>query len=809
MGILRRLNTSWRAAVRDRGYALTVVLTIAFGIAANTAVFSVVNSVLLRPLAYRDPGRLVIASEIIPELSHLYPRIPVNARHYTEWRDRLKSFDQIAILDGRDFILTRSGEPERLHGARASSNLFSMLGITPQFGRVFTAGEDKPGQDHVAIITDSLWERRFHRDRGVVGKSIVLDTEPYSVIGVLPRGFHLPKSGEGSLVPLPREAEVFKPIALRESDLDWFGQFNFLVIGRLKPGVSEAQARAEMNVLQAAIATHFPEKMHLKVWLTTLEEEVVGASRKPLSILLGAVGAVLLIICVNLANLSLARSNSRRRDLAIRTALGASRAQIARQALVESLTLSLAGGVLGVALAYAALKIIVSQAPIDLPRLDEVGLDGRVLWFAFALSAMTGLLFGMIPAWRSTAADPQEALRSNTRSSTETKGGLRIREVLVGFEVGLSAVLLIVAGLLIASFSRLMNVDKGFNSDHLIAVQVGLSPTTYKTDEDRDRYYRQLTEKVRQIPGVKSSAIISHLPLQGETWVDIMMREGDTRPATEQPIINVRFASADYFRTMRIPVIRGRAFEETDRNHQVVVVSERAAERAWPGENPIGKRFRRAPDNPLLEVIGVVKDVRVNLSKDPVLTVYIPYWQRSVDDMNVVLRAAGDPRAAAAFVRSAVWSIDPDTVIGKIQTMDDVASSTVAQRRFQMLLIAGFAAAALVLACIGIYGVISWSVTRRRNEIGIRMALGAQAGHVRRMVLVEGMRPVLLGLAMAVGVALAFGQVLNALLFGVTSRDPLTLAAVVCVLAGVAAAACLIPAFRSTRYEPVEALRYE
>ena len=338
-------------------------------------------------------------------------------------------------------------------------------------------------------------------------------------------------------------------------------------------------------------------------------------------------------------------------------------------------------------------------------------------------------------------------------------------------------------------------------------VQVGLSPTTYKSNKDRDGYYRQLIDKVRQIPGVKSSAIISHLPLQGETWVDLMMREGDARPAAQQPIINVRFASSDYFHTMGVPVVKGRAFEETDRNRQVAVISERAAERGWPGENPIGKRFRRAPDDPLVEVIGVVKDVRVSLNKDPVLTVYLPYWQRSVDNMNVVLRAGGDPHAAAAFVRSAVWSIDPDTVVGKIRTMDDIASNSVAQRRFQMILIAGFAAAALLLACIGIYGVISWSVTRRRNEIGIRMALGAQPGEVRRMVLAEGMRPVALGLIVAVGVALAFGQILNALLFGVTSRDPVTLVSVVSVLAAVAAAACLVPAFRSTRYEPVEALR--
>ena len=798
-----------RALLKDRGYTTVALLTLAFGIAINTIIFSIVNGVLLRPLAWREGGRLVVVNEIVPELAQAWPRLPVNERHFFEWRDHSTSFAALAIIDGRQFALTRVGEPEQVPGAAISADFFPMLGVQPQIGRNFVPQEDRAGHDRVAIITDALWSRKFHRNPGLVGRSVTLDGTTRTVIGILPPSFHFPRT-EGPFATLPRKADIFVPAAFERNAVEWLGDFNYTVIGRLNPGISLQRALAELNVIQASIAARFPEKVHLRASLTPLQDEMVGTVRRGLLILLGAVGAVLLIVCVNLANLSLARVTGRRRDLAIRTALGAGRGQLVRHVLKESVCIAAVGGAAGIALASQGLQAVLRFAPVDLPRVENIHLDARVLLFAAALSILTGLLMGILPAWRAASADPQEALRGTSHTATEGLRGLHARDLLVGLESALSAILLIAAGLLIGSFVRLLKVDQGFEADRLIAVQINLPSSTYGEAKQREPYYRELIEKLRGIPGVTSAALISHLPLEGRDWGDFIHKVGDNRPTFEQPSADYRFCSPAYFRTMGIPFMAGTAFTDADRNRNPALISEAAARAVWPGVNPIGRKFYRGNENePPFEVLGVVRDVRIGITQAPAPTVYVPYWYRSRTGMNAVVRTSLNPRSLASAIRSAAWSIDPDTVIGEVRTMQNVISDSVGQRRFQMWLITGFAVSALLLACIGIYGVVSWSVARRRNEIGIRMALGARVGEVQRMVISQALRPVVAGLILGVATALALGRFLNAVLFGVSPRDPLTIAGVAAVLMSVATLACYIPSRRAARNDPLSALRQD
>ena len=810
MSLWTDLRQALRGLRRDRAYTTVALLTLAFGIAANTVIFSIVDGVLLRPLSYPEPDRLVVVNEIVPELAGQYPRLPVSAKHYFEWRDRSSTFEQIGIVDGGRWVLTGDGEPEQLEGARVSANLLPMLGARPVLGRLFRDEEDQPGRDNVVVISHALWTRRFNGDAGVIGRSLTIDGVPRTIVGVLPAGFHLPKSQPGGIARFPDKADAFKPIAFDRAALRWWGELNYSVIGRLQAGVPQEQALAELNVIQAAIATHLPDKLHLSAYVAGLQEEVTGTSRTPLFFLLGAVGAVLLIVCVNLANLALARGAARVHDLAIRGALGATRWQLVRGILAESLSLGVLGGLLGAALAWAGLKVILLRAPIDLPRLDEIHLDARVLLFALGLSVLTGLLFGLLPAWRAAATDPQRSLRDGGRGTTDGKGGRMVRHALVAAESALGAVLLVVAGLLIGSFFQLLAVDKGFDTERLLATPLTLPQKAYSSPELREIYYRQLVAKLQAMPGVTEAAVVSRLPLHGEDWVDMVQKQGENRSIAELPPVNYRFCSPQYFKTMGIRFVAGGGFTEADRERNFAVISEAAAAAIWPGEDPVGKKFNRgSPDERPFEVAGVVRDVSVSLDKKPVVTVYVPYWVRNRPFMSVVLRTRTDPRAVGRSLRQAVWSLNPDTVVGDVQTMDTLVSESVAGRRFQVVMTAGFAASALLLACVGIYGVVAWSVARRRNEIGVRMALGARRGDVLRMVVGQGLRPVLAGLALGMVAALALSGVVNSLLFGMSARDPLTYLVVAVTLAAVGAIACYIPARRATSGDPLRALRYE
>ena len=798
-----------RALLRDRAFACMVVLSLAVGIGANTAIFSLVDGVLLRPPGYREPDRLVTISQFAPKLLKSYPALPVNIGIYLEWRKQLTSFASLGIARGGDFNMTGSGDPEQLRGAVVSANLFTVLGVEPRLGRNFLDSEDPAGHDRVAILADSLWRRRFASDPGIVGRKILLEGIPYEVVGVLPPSFHFPREEKVGARSLGEWVEIYKPLGYDNDDVTLhMGDFNFSTTARLRSGVSLAKAQAELNVVQAGISVRIPGDLDLHANLVPLTERMVGDVREGLILVMAAVGAVLLVLCVNLANLSLARAAGRARDAAIRMALGASRARLVRHSLAESTMLALAGGGLGVLFAYGCLRALLAAAPLDLPRLHDVQVDARVLLFALGISLVTGLVFGILPALRSATTAPFETLKGGSRSNTEGRGGLRLRNLLVSLEVGLCGTLLVTAGLLIASFVRLMAVDKGFDVERVIAMNVSLLGSKYPKDPQRAAFYRRAIEKAAAIPGVQSASVVSALPLQGETWIDIVGREHDTRPLVELPSTNVRFISPGYFQTLHVALREGSDFQERDRGRQVCIVSASLAARIWGNQNPIGRKLDDAER--LLEVVGVTPDFRsTSLDHDPVNVLYIPYWQRPRLSGSLLVRSSMDPRSLTAALRRAIWDIDAEATVPEVRTLDEVMAQSVAQRRFQMMLVLLFAAAALALAAFGTYGVLSYAVTRRTAEMGIRLALGAEPGDVLGMVLRQGMLPVLVGLAAGGAAALAIGRYLESLLFHVSPRDPVAFGVSGTLLLLVSAAACLIPARRATQVNPIDALRFD
>lgn len=802
----------FRQAVRglwhDRSFSMTVILSLAVGIGANTAIFSLVNGVLLRPPAYRDPGRVVAIGQSIPKFAKLYPELPVNLGILEAWRQRARSFESIAAARPGGANLTGAGEPVVIAGAVMSANLLQVLGVAPKLGRGFLPEEDQAGH-HVVLLADSLWRRRFHADPALLGRDVMLDGEPWQVIGILPPDFVFP-STSGLFSNLKHAPEIFKPLGYRADDLKLeMGDFNFWVTARLRPGVSLAAANADINAVQAALSREMPDNLDLHGSVKPVVEEMTGKTREGLILMMAAVGAVLLVLWVNLANLSLVRSAARARDAAIRMALGAGRARLAQQSLAESLLLAVTGGALGAALAWWGVRALLAAAPIDLPRLGEVRLDERVLLFALAVSLAAGILLGLLPVLGNAAAAPYKILKSGGRANTEGRGGLRVRSLLVSLEVGLSAALLVTAGLLGASFLRVMRVDKGFDVERVLALDLSLPTVKYHKDADRTAFYQRVIEGAAHLPGVQQASMISALPLRGETWIDIVGRENDPRPLLERPSTNVRFVSPGYFRTLHIAIARGRDIEERDRGRRVTVISAGLARKIWPDQDALGRKLDNGNSQPM-EVIGITPDIRsTNLDKDPANIMYIPYWQRPQPVGSLLVRTAMEPTGMAAALRRVVWGIDAEVPIPEVRTLEQLMAESVAGRRFQVLLIGLFAAAALALAAIGTYGVVAYAVGRRRAEMGIRMALGANRADVVRLVLRQGMAPVAVGLAAGAVGALALGHYVASLLFEVSPRDPLAFAAAAAVLLAVSAAACLLPARRATKVNPVEALRFE
>jgi putative ABC transport system permease protein len=801
---------------KSPGFTCVAILTLALGIGANTAIFSIVNSVLLRPLAYREAQQLYLVREIIPELSQTYPTLPANLPNFRVWQRDCHSFAEVAIVKSTGATLTGYGEAENIYGGLASANLFDVLGIVPELGRSFLPQEDTPGKDHVVMLTDSFWRDRFQSDPKIVGRSITLDGTPFQVVGILPPSFRFPKGDQfGALTGFPLRTNYFKPLGLDPAQFDQLGEFDYAAIARLKPGTSKEQALAELNVIQARIAKDAKEGVGLRAEIIPLESAVVGRARRGLLLLLAGVGAVLLIVCLNLANLLLVRVPARVREAGIRTALGASRARLARQLLTESALLAIVGGVLGVSLAYFALRWLVAVAPANLPRMDEVHVDARVLWFTAFVSMLTGILFGALPAWRVSHAEPQQALKAGAVTITEGRPARRLRESLIGFEVGVGTLLLIMAGLLTTSMVHLLGVDKGFTTEHVLAVDVNLPPQNYTTADQKVAFYDNVLARVRALPGVNSAGWISRLPLEGEEQVDLINVPGRSTTALQSPIANYRYVSPGYFQSMGIPLRQGRLIEQVDRDRHVAVISESVAKKVWPGENPLGKQFHPGDDQrSLTEIIGVVADIRtVALDEPPLLMVYLPAGPASRNwsgaQASLVIRSAIAPTALASAVRGVIRSLDSGVPIRHLRPMAEIVSESVAVRRFQLGLASLFAIFALLLAALGIYGVVGYSVARRRQELGIRMALGARGPNLRNLVLLQGMSPVVMGWAAGALAALAAGDVIHGLLFGVTAQDPLTIASVTIVVLVTAALACYIPARRAMNVDPMVALRYE
>ena len=816
--LLFDLRDVLRGLRRDRLYVATVIGTLALTLGASTAVFSIVDGVLLKPLAYRESQRLVSIREVVRDMSARYPSLPANAHHFEMWRSHATSLASIAALDFRMANLTGAGEPVQVSILRTRGALFDVLETPVTMGRALTPDDEQPSRPAVVMISQRLWHERLGSDPNVVGRSLTLGGSPYTIVGILPRGFELPEfdplSGAGSLTA---RVDAIVPLRPNFQHIGWMGQFNYPVVARLRPGVTLDQARAELDVLQQAVARTAQRETHQAVALggtiTLLDESIVGRARLGLLLLLGAIGAVVLIACSNLANLSLTRTVGRLRDAAVRTALGAGRERLVRQVVLEQLLLAATGGALGLLVAWEAIRLFVWTAPVDLPRVSEATIDVRVIAFAGVVAVVAGLVVALLPAWRIGGRDVQAALRAGGHGATDRRGQ-RVRSTLLGLQVALSVTLLVVTALLVTSFVRLLRIDPGFSPDGVVAVEVAPLASRYPDTPERAALYDRILERVQRLPGVTSAAWTSLLPLSGETWVDLISREGDTRPNSEKVSANYRFIAPDYFRTLSMAILRGRSIAENDRSGAKIpaVISQRAASTIWPGEEAIGRTFLRGdPDQPKkFEVVGIVADDRATaLDTQSPLMVYVPYWFNNEGKSVLVVRVAGDAAAAIGEVRRAVTEVDPEIAIADAVPLADVVDKALEGRRYQMWLFVAFGIVALVIATTGVYATTAYGVWRRRREMNIRVALGARASQVFGLVVRQSAASLAAGLVGGCAGATAIGTLVASLVFEGRARDPLVIAAVVMLVGAVGLAACATAAKQGLRINPAAALRDE
>lgn len=808
--LLQDLRFSLRMLRRSPGFTSAAVLTLALGLAANTAMFSIINGVLLQPLEYPNPGQLVAIELFVPKLAQKFPMVPVNPAAYLGWSNQAKSIAGIGLVeDGVTLNLTSGGEPKLLSADAVTWNLFDVLGVAPVLGRNFSPDADQAGHNSEAILTNALWRNRFRSDPNIIGQAIALNGSPYTVVGVLPSALQFPQGDQLMPMGSATEPELFVPAVFKKWELAPDAGFGWGAIARLKPGVSQEQATTELNVILSRELGSQSFMPNPRTVIMPLRDMIVRSTERGLWMLLAAVLAVLLIVCVNLANLVLTRATAREQEAAIRRALGASRGRLLRQTLTETLLLGLLGGALGLVLAYWALLSLLALAPVSLPRLHNVRLDGAVLGFTFVISVLAGILAGLLPAWRAAQTNPQDALQAGARSA-DSRVRLCAREFLVGLESALSAMLLVAAGLLVASFAKLVRVPVGFAVEHILTVNLQLPEGQYTQSQQRSDFWHRVLAATSGLPGVESSALTNFLPLHGEINDDPVNLPGDTRPAAERPFASYRCVSPAFFRVFGIPILDGRELTLADAGTPAVVISEATAKTVWPGLNPIGQRFDVDPSSgfPGYQVVGVVGDTRsVNLIEAPTPMVY-KLCQGTLTG-SLILRTRLPATAVAPELHDAIWKIDPTVAIPSISSMGQIVSESLAPQRFGTLLTSLFAAAALLLACLGIYGVVSYSVVRRTREIGIRMALGAQKADMLRRVMGQGMTPALLGLGVGIIGALGFTRLLSSLLFGLKPTDPLTFIVVSLVLTGVATLASYIPARRAMKLDPMVALRYE
>jgi putative ABC transport system permease protein len=821
--LLQDIKYGVRMLLKNPGITAIVILALALGIGANTAIFSVVNSVLLRPLPYEEADRLVFLNEksaVLDEMSISYP-------NFEDWRTQNQSFEKIGVYNRSSYNLTGAGESERIVTGQVSADQISVLRVNAGLGRVFTNDEDKPGGTPVVVLSYGLWQRRFAGQTSILNQQITLNGKPYTVIGVMPQDYQYPS-----------RVEMWVPVGQLSDQASWKSRGNhpgLYGVGRLKPGVSFEQSVADMARVGANLEKQYPDSNTGNgIRLRPLLEIFVSDIRRALWVIFGAVAFVLLIACANIANLLLARASARKKEMAIRSALGAGRWRIARQLLTESILLSIVGGTLGLLLGRWGIQLILYISPDAIPRSREIGLDWKVLGFTLAISFITGILFGLVPALQAGEVDVHETLKDTGRGMS---GRSWLRSSLVVAEVATTLVLLIGAGLMIRSFYMLQKVNPGFSYEHLTSFSVSLPQKKYANEDGRANFYNQLLENLRNTPGVESVAAASGLPLGNNGWQTSFAIDGRPEPARgETPLMEACLVTPDYFKAMNIPLLRGRFFNDhDDRSHLAgkdlsklsenektvaalnsIVIDEEFARRHWPNEEAVGKRIRLGggPDNgksPVLEVVGVVGRVKMeSLSQDSNrVQGYFPYNQFPQGSMTVIIKGSGDPNQMIAAGRQQVKAIDPDQPIFSPRTMGDIRAESVAPERLNLTLLSLFAGIALVLAIVGIYGVMSYAVTQRTHEIGIRMAIGASRADVFRMILGHGMKLTLIGVGIGLLGAFGLTRLMTTMLFGVAPTDATTFGSIAVLLIGVALLACFLPGRRATKVEPTISLRYE
>jgi predicted permease len=821
--IVRDLRFALRQLRRSPGFTLTAMLTLALGIGAVTSVFSVVNAVLLQPFAFRDPDRLIVLRETVDEAGTGQTATPDNYRHFVRLKKTATTLEDAAIFAQFGASVSPNGDHPHVVGAvEASPNLFQLLGVQPRLGRGFLDTDAQKGAADVVVLSYDSWQSFFAGDSKAVGKTLRINGQPTTVIGVLPPGVRFPQiplAPKTAFQETARDAMLFEPAAPSDRDLTAdMGNFNYKVIARLKPSVTLAQASAELDGLQKAytLSAHLP--LHLGIALTPLTEDVASGISGALWLLFAAVGAVLLIACVNLANLQLARAVNAEREIAVRAALGASRTQLIRSRVTESLVLAVTGGAAGAALAFAGVRLLLSLVPANVPRLDEVHLSTPVLLFAAAISMVAAITFGILPALRGLRVNPQSALQANSTRAANTRQSSRARNLMVAAQVACTIVLLIVTSLTLRSFSHLLRQNRGFNTSHIALAQTNLFAPQYESEGSKGSALRmdfadRTLAALRQLPGVKSVALTSAAPLTGETWVDNLIRPDHPVPAGKEPAINVRWIDPEYLPTMQSSLVAGRNFTAADRaNPYVVLISQRTAREGFPGENPVGRTITGISlpdDRHEVTVIGIVADARINGLKDNAAMVYLPYWAFAPFSLSFLVRSSQPSDALLPEMRRAIWQIDPQVAIPTLKSMDDQVSESVATDRFQAIVLTSFGAAALLLALLGVYGVLAYSVSLRLQEFGIRIALGSGKSALVRLVLRQAAYPVLLGAAIGLVMAFVALRWVGSLLYQTPAMDPLSIGGSVVLLLAAAALAALIPSRRAASIDPIRALRME
>ncbi len=794
-----------RMLAKSPGFTAVAILTLALGIGANSAIFSVINAVLLKPLPYPEPNRLVVLDEYQLHTGES----SVAWMNFLDWRDQNKSFEDMAAYRTIHLTLTGAGEPALLRTGQVSAAFFPLIGTKTILGRSFSKPEDNPEAGPTVVLSYNFWRNRLGGEPDVVGKTITLDGTAYSAIGVLAPGFNY----------FNQTVDIYVPIGLKGKTPSWLDRVNhpgLLVLARLKPGVSLASARSEMDTIMRRLEQEYPKSNSgERASIVLLYSHLYGDVQPAMFTLLAAVGLVLLIACANVANLLLARAASRQREFAVRAAIGASRTRVIRQLLTESMLLSSIGGVMGLLLASWMIGPLLRIAPPEIPRLADTQVNLWVFLFTLGVSVITGILFGLVPALQTSNLDLNRVLKESGHS-TSGPARDRFRAALFISEVALASVLVIASGLLIRSLWKAQNVNPGFNADHVLALDVLLPRTQYKTDAQILNFFNQATEKIRNLPGVRSASAVYCPPVVGTCWTSVYLVEGRPVPPQDQLADSVfNAAEPDYFRTMEIPLIEGRSFKATDtaQSPPVIIINQSMARRWWPNESPLGKRIKQGfpqSPTPYREIVGVVGDVKQEGPDAQQLTeIFLPPTQNPDNAMTLVVRTSSDPLSLAATVEEQIHALDSNLPVARVQPMTQYFSEALARRRFSTLLLGIFGALALVLAAVGIYGVMAYSVAQRTHEIGIRVALGAQRGGIIMLVVGQGLRFALLGVAIGLTAAFVLTRWMASLLFGVTATDPATFAAVAAVLTSVALPACYVPARRAMKVDPMVALRYE